>query len=38
MVKLIEMPFGMLSQVHPRNHMLDGVQIPPLGMGSFEGE
>jgi len=24
----IEMPFGMLSRVDPRNHVLDGVQIP----------
>jgi len=30
----IKMPFGMLSQVDPRNHILDGVQIP-CGRGRF---
>ena len=25
----IEMPFGRLTYVGPRNHVLDGVQIPP---------
>jgi len=32
--ELIESPFGMLSRVDPRSHMLDGVQIP---LGNFEG-
>ena len=27
--KPIEMQFGMLSWVGPRNHVLDGVQMPP---------
>jgi len=31
------MPFGMLSRVDPRKHVLDGVQIP-LGKGQFWGE
>jgi len=33
----IEMSFGMLSQVDPRNHVLDGIQIP-TEMGNFEGK
>jgi len=31
----IEMPFGMLSRVDPRNHVLDGGTLD--GMGNFEG-
>ena len=31
----IEMPFGLWIRVGPRNHVLDGVQIP---RGNFEGE
>jgi len=27
-VELIVIPFGMLTRVDPRNHVLDGVQIP----------
>ena len=34
----IEMPFGLRTRVGPGNHVLDGVQIPPMGMGDFEGE
>jgi len=30
----IEMPLGRLTRVGPRNHVLDGVQIPK-GNGSF---
>jgi len=33
----IEMPFGMLTWVDPRNHVLDEVQIP-TGRGNFEEE
>jgi len=28
----IEMPFGGLTYVGPRNHILDGIQIPPEGV------
>jgi len=28
-VELIVMPFGMLTRVSQKNHVLDGVQIPP---------
>jgi len=32
----IEMPFGLRTRVGPRNHVLDGVQIPPpQGKGQF---
>jgi len=30
----IEMPFGLRPRVCPRNHVLDGVQIP-MGRGNF---
>jgi len=34
----IEMPlFGLGTQVGPRNHLLTGVQIPPMGRSNFEG-
>jgi len=33
----IEMPFGMLSWVDPRNHVLDGG-TDPHGWGNFEGK
>jgi len=32
--ELIEMPFGLRTSVGPRNHVLDGVQIPH-GKGQF---
>ena len=32
--ELIEMPFGWVTQVGPRNHVLDGVEIPH-GKGQF---
>jgi len=34
----IEMPFGMLTRMGPRNHVLDGVQIPREGAICFGGE
>jgi len=35
----IEMPFWLRTRVGPRNHVLDGVQIPPWeGAINFEGE
>jgi len=34
MAELIEMPFGFWTWVGPRNHVLDGVQIPD-GKGQF---
>jgi len=37
MAEPIEMLFGMLSRVDPRNHVLDGVQITH-GKGQFWGE
>jgi len=34
--ELIDMPFRGLTHVGPRNHVLDGVQIPPPhGKGYF---
>ena len=33
----IEMPFGLRTRVGPRNHVLDGVQIPTV-RGNFEEE
>ena len=33
----IEMPFGFRARMVPRNHVLDGTQIPPLERGNFEG-
>ena len=38
MVEPIEMLFGLRTQVVPRNHVLDGVNIPPIGRGNFEGK
>jgi len=37
MAELIEMPFGLWVRMVPRNHKLDGVQIP-YGKGQFWGE
>ena len=34
----IELPFGLRTWVGPGNHVLDGVQIPPMGRGKFVGE
>jgi len=31
------MPFGFWARIGPRNHVLDGVQIP-MDRGNFEGE
>ena len=31
------MPFGLWAEIGPRNHVLDGVQIP-MGRGNFEGK
>ena len=33
--QLIEMLFGWLTWVDPRNHVLDGVEIPPTRMCNF---
>jgi len=33
---LIEMPFGLVTQIGPRNHVFDGVEIP-TGRGNFGG-
>jgi len=33
----IEMPFGLRTRVGPRNHVLDGIQIPAK-RGNFEAE
>ena len=33
----IEMPFGMLNQVDPRNYVLDRGPDPLMGRGNFEG-
>ena len=35
MVALIKMPFALWSQVGPRIHVLDGIQIP-MGRDNFE--
>jgi len=32
------MLFGLRTQVGPGNHILDGVQIPPMGSGNLRGE
>jgi len=34
----IEMPFGLRTQMGPRNHVLDGGPDAPMGRGNFEGE
>ena len=33
----IEMPFGLRTQVDPRNHLLDEGFDPPQGKGQFSG-
>jgi len=33
----IKIPFGLRTQVAPRNQILDGVPHPPMGRGTFEG-
>jgi len=35
---LIEMPFGLKTQVCPRNHVLDGGPDLPMERGNFEGK
>jgi len=37
-VEPIEMPFGLRTQVRPRNHVLDGVQIPPQEAAILSGK
>jgi len=37
MAEPIEMSFGTWTQVGPRNHVLDGVQIP-IRSGNLEGK
>ena len=34
--ELIKMPFGVLTQVDPRNHVLDGVQIGQIHLQLLE--
>ena len=36
--ELIEMLFGLRTQVGPRNHVLDGGPDPPMERGNLEGE
>ena len=36
--ELIEMPFGMWTQVGPRNCVLDGSPDPPMERSTFEGD
>jgi len=38
MARPIEMPYGMLTCVSQRNHILDGVRDPSTWRGNFEGE
>ena len=38
MAEPIKMPFGLRTWVGPGHHVLDGVQIPTMGRGNFEGE
>ena len=33
----IEMPFGLVTPVGPRNHVLDRGSDPPMVMANFEG-
>jgi len=35
MAELIQMLFGLVTQVGPRNHVLDGSTNPPRGRGIF---
>ena len=37
MAEPIEMPFGVLTRLGPRNHVLDGVQITPCQGSIFRG-
>jgi len=34
----IEMQFGLWDWMDPRNHVLDGVQFPPIGRGNSGGK
>ena len=34
----IDVPLGMMSEVGPGNHVLDGGPDPPMQTGNFEGE
>jgi len=36
MAEAIQMPFGLMTRVGPRNHILDGGLDPPVGKGNFE--
>jgi len=36
--ELIEMPYGLMTRVGPRNRVLDGGPHPPMGKGNFMGE
>ena len=36
--ELIEMLFGIWTRVVPRNYVLDGDPVSPMGYGSFEGD
>jgi len=36
--ELIEMPFGLRTQVGPGNHVLDGSPDLPMERGNFQGE
>ena len=36
MAEPIEMPFGLKTQVGPKNHVLDGDPHPTMGRDSFE--
>jgi len=38
MAELVEMPFGLLARMSPRNHEFDGDPDLPIGRGCFEGE
>jgi len=38
MAEPIDMPFGMLSEVNPGNHVLHGGSDAPMQKGNFEGE
>jgi len=37
MAEAIQMPFGLRTWVGQRNHVLDGVQIPPWEWASLRG-
>jgi len=36
MAELIDIPFGLRTQVGPGNHALDEGPDPPMGRGNFE--